>query len=187
MSARRDGAALALAGLLLGGCWLAAILYSSDGHISAALDDTYIHLQYAREIAAGHFFAYNAQDGYSSGATSFLYALVLAAIARLGFDGDALLWATHALNIALYAASAALAYRLGRRWGGRGAGWAAGGLFLLNGGILWGYGSGMEIGLFAFLLLLALETLAAALNPRPAPRGPCRGGRRPRLARADAP
>ncbi|HMA36426.1 MAG TPA: hypothetical protein VKY74_18360, partial [Chloroflexia bacterium] len=157
---RRDQVALAGAGLLLGAIWIGVTIYSSAGHLSAALDDTFIHLQYARQIAAGHFFAYNTADGYSSGATSFLYALLLAAVACLGLDGDALLWAAQLLNAGFFAASAVLVYRLTWRWAGRRGGLVAGLLFLLNGGILWGYGTGMEIGLFGLLLLAGLSVVA---------------------------
>ncbi|HUS17991.1 MAG TPA: hypothetical protein VM536_23590 [Chloroflexia bacterium] len=157
----RDQAALIGAALAIGAIWIAAILYSCNGQLAAPLDDTYIHLQYARQIAAGNFFAYNTADGYSSGATSFLYALVLAVPALLGLTGDALLWAAHLLNVACYAGSAVLCYRLGCRWRGRATGLAAGTFFLLNGGILWGYGSGMEIALFGFLLLAALSVLTS--------------------------
>lgn len=163
---RRDILALVFAAAILGALCLAIIVASSDGHLSAPLDDTFIHLQYARQIGAGHFFAYNTEDGYSSGATSFLYALVLAVPAALGATGDGLLLIAHLLNLTLFAASAALVYGLGRRWGGRAVGRAAGAFFLLNGGILWGYASGMEIGLFASLLLASLTQLAEGSGPR---------------------
>ena len=49
------------------------------------LDDTYIHFQYARQWAAGEPLRYFPGDPPSSGGTSLLYPILLAAGYRLGF------------------------------------------------------------------------------------------------------
>src|SRR5215207_8069705 len=59
--------------------------------ISAPLDDTFIHLQYGSQIGEGEWFRYNDGDTVSSGASSFLYVLVLGAARLVGFAGPNLL------------------------------------------------------------------------------------------------
>ena len=159
------------------------ILYSTGGQIAAPLDDTYIHLQYARQLAAGHFFAFNTEDGYSSGATSFLYVLVLGLFARLGAQGDGLLWAAHGLNVALFAASAWLSYRLGWLVRNRAVAWLSAALFLLAAHLVWGFATAMETGLTCALVLLNLWLLGEAGW---APRGAAAPGRGRSLALAVA-
>ena len=93
------------------------------------------------------------------------------------------------MGIALYALalgavwlglSARLLLLLGRRLGGSFSGWVAALMFLLCGPLLWGYYSGMAIGLFAFAILLTLylyltedrrAPLAAALLALARPEG----------------
>ena len=179
-----DQIAVVAAGLLLASISVGVILYSTGGQIAAPLDDTYIHLQYAQQLADGHPFAYNTEDGYSSGATSFLYVLILAAIARLGPHGDALLWAAHLLNIGLFATAAWLSYRLGWQLRNRAVGGLAALLFLLNAHLLWGFGTAMETGLVCTLVLASLLALAGgwgAVGSR-RPGGTGRGARAALLA-----
>src|SRR6185436_20951141 len=54
------------------------------------LDDTYIHFQYARVLATGHFMQYNPGQPPSSGATSFMYPALLAVGYILGFTAERL-------------------------------------------------------------------------------------------------
>ena len=69
-------------------------LANGRGEFVMPLDDTYIHFQYARQIAAGQFYVYNPGLPPTSGATSFLYPYVLAFGVLLGFQGLNLgLWA----------------------------------------------------------------------------------------------
>ena len=60
--------------------WLAAIVFAlfvfrsmafTGGHRSAPLDDTFIHLQYASQIAHGHYYQYQTGDPATTGATSW--------------------------------------------------------------------------------------------------------------------
>src|SRR5215211_5869860 len=79
-------------------------------HISAPLDDTFIHLQYGSQIGEGEWFRYNDGDPVSTGASSFLYVLVLGAARLVGFWSDALIaangayaWgATSGMEVALF-------------------------------------------------------------------------------------
>ena len=48
------------------------------GHPGAALDDAYIHFQYARAIAEGHPLRFQAGEPFTSGATSLLWPTLLA-------------------------------------------------------------------------------------------------------------
>src|SRR5829696_8109222 len=52
-----------------------ADLSDNGVNISAPLDDTFIHLQYGRQIGEGQWFRYNDGDPVSTGASSFLYVL----------------------------------------------------------------------------------------------------------------
>jgi len=155
----RDQIAVCVAGWLVAGISLGVILYSTGGQIAAPLDDTYIHLQYARQLAAGHFFAYNTADGYSSGATSFLYVLLLGLAARLGAQGDGLLWVAQLFNAGLFGLSAWLSYRLGWALRNRLVGLLAAGLFVLTAHLVWGFATGMETGLVCTLVLGSLYLL----------------------------
>lgn len=55
-----------------------ALLRSTRGQWIAPIDDTYIHLQYARALAEGRGLQYQPGDGYSGGATSPLWVALLA-------------------------------------------------------------------------------------------------------------
>jgi len=79
-------------------------------NISAPLDDTFIHLQYGSQIGEGEWFRYNDGDPVSTGASSFLYVLVLGAARLVGFWSGALIaangayaWgATSGMEVALF-------------------------------------------------------------------------------------
>src|SRR6476659_8881987 len=77
------------------------------GHPGAALDDAYIHFQYARAIAEGHPFRFQAGEPISTGATSFLWPAILAPFYLIGFRGEAILWPAWTLS---FVAMGALAY-----------------------------------------------------------------------------
>src|SRR5918911_1297879 len=68
---------VALATVALAWISLHAIL-ARCGHPAVPLDDAFIHFQYAKRLAQGHFFSYSEGDGYSSGATSVVWPLLLA-------------------------------------------------------------------------------------------------------------
>lgn len=128
---------------------------------SIPVDDTYIHLHYARSIAKGHPFAYHRGDGFSTGCTSPLYALLLAPFFLLGLDGLTLVPVVIVLGGVWLLASLLLLVRLGRQLGSPTAGQAAA-ILWASWGFTWFclYG-GMETGLY---LCLILATASLALD-----------------------
>lgn len=172
------------AGTLL---FLSASLAVSRDPLLMPLDDTYIHFQYARQLAAGEPFSYFPGDPATSGGTSLLYPAVLALGYRLGFTGWNLAsWAV-GLGVLAFAGSAWLVYRIGaanpsgRSEGGDGIALALAIAFALTGPLLWAALSGMETALFLFVVLLAfyavqrdrlrLAVVAMALLPLVRPEG----------------
>jgi hypothetical protein len=161
---------LALA-VLVGCLFVGTNLYYNRGdvsdngvNISAPLDDTFIHLQYGRQIGEGEWFRYNDGDPVSTGASSFLYVLVLGAAHLLGFaDGNLLLFAI-ILGAGLFALAALLGYELGRKLAGERAGLWSGILIAANGAFAWGATSGMEVALFSVLLLGTLLAFLRELS-----------------------
>src|SRR5262245_8144121 len=74
------------------------------------LDDVYIHFQYARALAEGHPFQYNPGQPATSGATSLLYPVLLAAGYLVGFQGERLAWWAVGIGILSWIGSAWLVY-----------------------------------------------------------------------------
>ena len=147
------------------------------------LDDTYIHFQYARSIADGIPFQYNPGQPATSGATSLLYPVILAAGYLLGFQAERLAWWALAIGILSWLGSAWLVFLIGCETPSnhfksplhspslpaeRGPGgevnprvnywlaFAAAIAFALTGSLEWAFLSGMETGLMVFLTLLTL-------------------------------
>src|ERR1043165_8579492 len=61
------------------------------------LDDAYIYMTYAKQIARFHPFTYFDGGGYSAGATSMLWPLVLAPMWALGLRGALFGWGVFVL------------------------------------------------------------------------------------------
>ncbi len=122
------------------------------------LDDAYIHFQYARALAEGHPFRYNADQPPTSGATSLLYPLLLTIGYRLGFVDEALSWWALGIGVLSWLGSAWLVFRLisaeGEALSALALGVAA--LLAMHGSLAWAFVSGMETGLFIFAALLTL-------------------------------
>ncbi len=136
--------------------YLASMLYHTGGRLSLPLDDAFIYFQYARQAAAGHFLQYNIGDMPTAGATSLLYMLLLVPGFVLGLDGMTIAVYALVLGCGLLGLSAHLVLALGGALAGSFGGRVSVLLFLLCGPLLWGYASGMEIGLFSFAILLTL-------------------------------
>jgi hypothetical protein len=133
-------------------------LVVTGGGLSLPLDDSFIYLQYARAIAQGHPFVYTPGNAPTTGATSLGYPLLLLPPHLLGLSPSiAIAWAL-AIGVVGFAASALLMVRLGRRLGGWVGGALALALFMASAQLLWGYMSGMEIPLYATVLLASLST-----------------------------
>ena len=146
--------------------YLSISLSVSADPLLMPLDDTYIHFQYARQMAAGQPFAYHPGAPATSGGTSLLYPAVLALGYRLGFTGWSLAYWALALGALAFAGAAWLVYRIGANNPLVGEAAADGGIafalalaFALTGPFLWAALSGMETALFLLLVLLAFYTV----------------------------
>ena len=135
-------------GALTAGGYLFAEIYLLDGGVGFPLDDSWIHLTFARSLAAGEGLSY--QGGrLVTGSTAPLWTALLS----LGFvlPGSPLLWAK-ALGVACYLLLLPATYRLGRELGlGRGFAATATVVTALTSWLVWAALSGMEIPLFSLL------------------------------------
>ncbi len=125
------------------------------GHPGATLDDAYIHFQYARAFAEGHPFRFQAGEAISTGATSFLWPIILAPFYLVGFQGESILWPAWVLSYLALAGLAHEAYALATPLAGRAAAVGAGAMVLAFGGFAWCAASGMEVVPFAWIIALA--------------------------------
>jgi hypothetical protein len=145
---------LVLATSLLAAIAIRAVL-ARVGHAAAALDDAYIHYQYARAIAEGHPMRFQAGEPISSGATSALWPLLLAPLWALGARGDNIVWPAWGLSFVALGALAWESAKLTERLAGRAAAVGAGAMVLAFGGLLWCAASGMEVVPFAWAIARA--------------------------------
>jgi hypothetical protein len=152
-------APIAAAVLLLAERTIAAVL-AQVGHAGAALDDTYIHFQYARAIAEGHPLRFQATAPVTSGATSALWPAVLAPFWALGARDDAIVWIAWALSFAALGALAWEAGKLAEILAGRVAAVGAIAMTLAFSGLLWTAASGMEGVPFAWAIARATRRAA---------------------------
>jgi hypothetical protein len=121
-------------------------------HPGAALDDSYIHFQYARAIAEGHPFRFEAGEPVTSGATSLLWPALLAPFYAVGLRGNLILWPAWVMSFAALGLLAFEAFRLTERLAGRGvAAGAALSVFAFS-AFTWCAASGMEVVPFAWVL-----------------------------------
>ncbi len=150
-------AALAAAGLFL---WQEHLL---AGRWGFPLDDSWIHLQFARNLVHGQGFSFNPGEVVSA-STAPLWTLVLALLFWLPWE---VVWSAKALGVGLLWLTGLLVLRLGRSLGLE-RGWAlAGGLVVvLTPRLVWGSLSGMEVMLYTALAMYGccrhLETLERA-------------------------
>jgi len=148
---RIAGALPAVAGL----AWAAALFLLTGGY---AIDDAWIHLQFARNIAAGEGFRFLTGHPQVYACTSPAWVLLLAPAYTAGAGGIATARALSCL--ASGAALAAFASLLRNR--GFGGGWIAAGCVLLAMDpmmIRWG-SSGMEAAAASLAVILVLRALA---------------------------
>lgn len=132
------------------------------------LDDTWIHLQFARNVAEGHGFSFN-PGVPSSGSTAPLWTLLLAVPLALGVPPIA---AAKLLGLALVAVTAVGAAALTRRLSGDAlAGLLAGLAVAITPRMVWAGLSGMEVPLYTALVTLAVLAYARAAAAPHADRG----------------
>ncbi len=146
---------------LVSAAFLASLLAATGGRFVAAVTDLYVVCQYAKAMAEGHPFQYNAGEPPSTGATSLLHTALLAGAWRIGFRGDSLVAFAVLSGAAFAAATAALAYRAGLRLAGEREARLAGALVALGGPVAWGFHYGSDIALFLLLATWLFERLVA--------------------------
>ncbi len=117
------------------------------------LDDAYIYQQFARNLARGYWFQYQAGQGYTPGSTSILFPFLLVPGYLAGLSAQGMIGYTWLLEGVCLAVAAALAWRVADALEGPVAGWLALGLVLATGSFVAGVFSGMEIGLFTAMIL----------------------------------
>lgn len=123
------------------------------GAAGLPLDDSWIHLHFARNIAEGAGFSYNPGTPVA-GSTAPLWTLLLAAGVSLG---GAALWVVKLLGTACALGAALLTRRLVLALGGdRAPARVAGVALVWAGPVAWGALAGMEVGLAACLVAAAL-------------------------------
>jgi len=178
---RRAISLLLAAGLVACLRYLLAEIGRLRGGLGFPLDDSWIHLQFARNLARGFGLSYNPGE-LVTGSTAPLWTALLAPLFLL--PGNVIAW-VELLGILFYLASVDATWRLARELGlGRGLAALAGGLTLATAPLVWSAVSGMEIPLFVFLSLwgiilhlrerarperppLSLAVLAVAILARP--------------------
>ena len=142
-----------LLGVLAVGGYLGAELYLLDGRLGFTLDDSCIHLQFARNLAAGEGLAYN-PGRLVTGSTAPLWT----ALVSLGFlvPPAGVAWAKVA-GVALYLLVIPATYRLARVLGVmRGLAALGAALVAASSWMVWGALSGMEIPLFTLLSIVGI-------------------------------
>lgn len=150
---RRDalfaaGLAVLAAAVLI--AYLLVELAATGGSLEFPLDDTYIHLQFARNLAAGRGLSYNPGE-LVTGSTAPLWTALLSLLFLL--PGDVFAW-VKVLGCALHLAGLDATRRLAVELGlSRGLAWLAAAVALATSWLSWSALSGMEIPLFIVLSL----------------------------------
>ena len=148
---------LLLLGLAVAAVFVALMLWTTHGHFVAPISDLYVVAQYARAMAEGHPFRYNAGEAPTTGSTSLLHTALLALAHLAGARGEWLIAFAVLLGAAFLLASIPLAARVATRLAGPREGRLAGALVALGGPVAWSYLYGSDIALFMLLALLLLE------------------------------
>ncbi|MFY9821924.1 MAG: hypothetical protein WAM82_11110 [Thermoanaerobaculia bacterium] len=144
------GPLLVLAGAVACLRYLLAEVARLKGTLGFPLDDSWIHLQFARNLARGLGLSYNSGH-LVTGSTAPLWTALLSLLFLL--PGSVIAW-TKALGIALHLAGVDATRRLGRELGlSPGFAALAAGLTLATSWLVWSALSGMEIPLFILLSL----------------------------------
>jgi len=158
-----------LTSLLLIGCLTLGLFalnayHFTNGQGGVPLDDSWIHFQFARNLARGDGFSFNPRQP-TAGSTAPLWTLLLAGVYAVGGRFPV---AGQLLSGACFLAALAATYALGKRLtGGRWAAWLASAVVATNGRMVWAGLSALETCLFATLSLLAID---AYLSDRTAQR-----------------
>jgi len=139
-----------LSAIMLAVCYVHE--FRALGGPGPTLDDTFIHLRFASNLARGHGFSFNPGQQLP-GSTSPLWVVMLTPFAR--GSKEFMVGASLVLSSLSYLPLGVLAWMLARRLGAsRAIGLTAGALVALSGRLLWAGMSGMETDLFAALSML---------------------------------
>ena len=134
--------------------WYLRAMYRFTGRPGGVLDDAYIHFQFATTLAQGHPFEWTPGGGYSTGATSVLWPVLLAPGYWLGFREERLaLWAAALGAVALWTCAWCTYRILGDALGSPGWGALGAALVLTSGPLSWGCFGGMEVPLVAVMAI----------------------------------
>jgi hypothetical protein len=153
--------ALVLLALAIAMAFATFMLAATEGHVVPQVVDLYLVCQYARALAEGHPFHYNAGEPASTGSTSLLHTVLLGLAHAAGFRGEGLIVFAIVAGIAFYVGSVLLARRIGILLAGEREGVLAGALVALGGPVVWGFLYGSDIAPFMFLSLWLFERLLA--------------------------
>ena len=119
--------------------------------VGVPLDDTYIHFQYAKNLATYGKFYYNVGDE-QTGATSPLWVIILGIVYKLGFD---LISTSKIIGLFFHICSSIILFSLLRRYvKNKTFAWLGGIVCLISPTLFFYSLSGMEVSLFVFLLLI---------------------------------
>jgi hypothetical protein len=146
-----------VAGVLVTTAFLVSMLDATESHFVPQVSDLYLVCQYARAMAEGHPFQYNLGEAPSTGATSLLHTVVLAAAHAVGIRGEGLVAFAVLLGAGFYLGSIALGLRVGTLLATEREGLVAGALIALGGPVVWGFLYGSDIALFLFLSLWLMK------------------------------
>lgn len=147
---------IALLACLAFAALMGSFAYYSNGSFGFPLDDPWIHLQFAKNLAEHGAFSYYKGEVVTSGSTAPLYTLLLAA-GLLVTDNEMIL--SYMIGVLMFLGSVVLFFKIteqafpGRSW------LAMGGAFLLalEPRLHWAALSGMETTLFIVLLLAVVH------------------------------
>jgi hypothetical protein len=137
-------------GLFLGSLYLGMEAFVLGGELGFPLDDSWIHLQFARNLAAGQGLSFNPGE-LVTGSTAPLWTALLSLFFVL--PGSPIVW-TKLLGLGLYVLSGELTFRVARELGlAVGLSGLAAVLVLITDWMVWSAVSGLEIPLFVVLTL----------------------------------
>ena len=159
---RRDTLLLLAGAAAVALLFLAAMLHATGGRFVPQVVDLYVTCQYARAMAEGHPFQYNAGEAPTTGATSLLHTAILAAAHRAGFRGEGLVAFAVLSGADLVLGTVALVRDAAARLAGRREGLLAGALVALGGPVVWGFLYGADVALFMFAAAWLLRAMLAA-------------------------
>ncbi len=161
--------ALVLLAVAVAASFVGLMLWTTHGHFVAPISDLYVIAQYARAMAEGHPFQYNAGELATTGATSLLHTALLALGHAAGARGEGLVAFAVLLGATCLVVSVTLAVRVATRLAGGGGreGLLAGALVALGGPVTWGYLYGSDVALAMLLALFLLERWLAYWQGEP--------------------